>query len=135
MPPGTNGGVTVDGLLYGLLGSGMLVGVATLVLRYISPAQVAIPVNVLGLLSASGLAGSVIDSILGAILQATVTDRGTGKVVEGHGGKRVKVQEGGSRERMGRDWLTNNGVNFVMAAATSVLAMGVAWEWGLKIEV
>jgi uncharacterized membrane protein len=83
----------------------------------------------------SGLAGSIIDSVLGALVQATVTDRTTGKVVEGPGGTRVKVAEGGSRARSGRDLLTNNGVNFAMAAITSGLAMGVAYALELRVGV
>lgn len=90
------------------------------------------------LVSFMGLVGSVVDSVLGALTQVTVTDKGSGKVVEGPGGQRVLVadgsKEGGSRGVMGRDWLTNNGVNFVMAALTSGLGMGVAWVSGLSLD-
>lgn len=36
-----------------------------------------------------GALGSVLDSVLGGLLQASVVDKRTGKVVEGTGGKKV----------------------------------------------
>ena len=89
--------------------------------------QVAVLVCVMGAF------GSVLDSLPGATMQATVTDRGSGKVVEGPGGQRVKVLDGGSRIQLGRDVLTNNGVNLAMAALTSLFAMGVAWMLDLSL--
>jgi uncharacterized membrane protein len=79
--------------------------------------------------------GSVIDSLLGALVQATVTDKKSGRVIEGPGGTRVKVAPDGSRTVMGKDLLTNNGVNFAMAAITSILAMGVAYVMDLDLGV
>ncbi|CAK3930143.1 Transmembrane 19 [Lecanosticta acicola] len=130
VPRGTNGGVTVEGLLYGALGGALLTLVAGAML-YVAPPHVVLDVRTGLLLAASGLAGSVIDSVLGALVQATVTDKRTGKVVEGAGGQRVKVLPDGSRIQLGQDLLTNNGVNFAMAALASVLAMGVAHELGI----
>lgn len=132
VPRGTNGGVTVEGLLYGALGGVLLTGVAGIAL-YLAPPNITLDVRTGGLLAVSGLVGSVIDSILGALVQATVTDKRTGKVVEGAGGIRVKVLPDGSRVKVGQDLLTNNGVNFVMAGLASVLAMGVAHEFGLGL--
>ncbi|SMR58725.1 unnamed protein product [Zymoseptoria tritici ST99CH_1E4] len=125
VPKGTNGGITIDGLKYGALGSSMLTFVASLAL-YLLPPHGQMNPRASILLIVAGLAGSVIDSVLGALVQATVVDKGTGKVVEGAGGQRVKVLQGGSRAQVGIDLLTNNGVNFVMAALASVLAMGAA---------
>lgn len=128
VPRGTNGGVTVDGLVYGFLGGALLVGAAGLTLHLSTaippPPQLDLPTA--GLLSAAGLAGSILDSLLGALVQVTVTDVKTGKVVEGEGGVRVLVAPGGGRLQRGTDLLSNNGVNFVMAALTSIAAMGVA---------
>ena len=132
VPRGTNGGVTVEGLLYGGLGGLLLTGVAGIAL-YLAPPNMLLDTRTGALLAVSGLVGSVIDSILGALAQATVTDKRTGKVVEGAGGVRVKVLPDGSRVKLGQDLLTNNGVNFVMAALASVLAMGVAHEFGLGL--
>ena len=66
-------------------------------------------------------------------MQDTVTDKGSGKEIEGPGGTRVKVSADGSRTLVGRDLLTNNGVNFVMAATTSLLTMSVAWVLDLSL--
>lgn len=41
-----------------------------------------------------GTIGSLLDSILGGLLQATVVDKRTGKVVEGSGGHKVLVHPG-----------------------------------------
>ncbi|RMY05726.1 hypothetical protein D0868_06254 [Hortaea werneckii] len=151
VPRGTNGGVTMEGLMYGALGAWLLTVTAVLALRFCSPARgegvvggggggggMTMDARTAALVSFMGLVGSVVDSVLGALTQVTVTDKGSGKVVEGPGGQRVLVadgsKEGGSRGVMGRDWLTNNGVNFVMAALTSGLGMGVAWVSGLSLD-
>ena len=132
VPKGTNGGVTLDGLLYGALGGWLLTLTAGLALAF-APPHATIDVRTAGLLTVMGLLGSVIDSILGALVQVTVTDKGSGKVVEGPGGTRVKVSSNGSRTQIGSDLLTNNGVNFAMAAITSMLAMGAAHVLGLGV--
>lgn len=129
---GTNGGVTIDGLLYGALGSLLLTLVAVIML-FVSPPRIAMSNETVAVITVLGTLGSVIDSLLGAVLQATVTDKKSGRVVEGPGGTRVKVNQGGSRLQTGRDYLTNNGVNFAMAALTSMLAMGLAYVMDLEI--
>lgn len=85
VPKGTNGGVTVDGLKYSVLGSALLTFVAALVLFFATP-KLTMDARVTGLLIVAGLVGSVIDSVLGAVVQVTVTDKGTGRVIEGAGG-------------------------------------------------
>ncbi|KAF4549224.1 Hypothetical protein D9617_23g006390 [Elsinoe fawcettii] len=123
MPPfrkvskGTNGGVTVEGLGAGLLGGAVIGAVHWAQYKDVSRA---------GAIALLGLGGSILDSILGALVQATVEDKATGKVVEGVNGRRALVTAGGSRVRRGRDLLNNNGVNFVMA-----LTIGIA---GLLVD-
>ncbi|XP_053212810.1 transmembrane protein 19-like [Panonychus citri] len=86
VPRGTNGGVTVIGLIFSALG-GLAIGLAyylTLLLCVnrdvlaISPPQW--PILMVG--GCAGLIGSIVDSMLGALLQYSGFDRRTGKIVE-----------------------------------------------------
>ncbi|KAK6440752.1 hypothetical protein LTR95_003027 [Oleoguttula sp. CCFEE 5521] len=132
VPKGTNGGVTIEGLAYGFLASSLITIIAQIGIGNASPfGSLDIPTGIL--IIVSGVVGSLLDSVLGATVQATVTDKGSGKVVEGPGGQRVKVLEGGTRVQLGRDILTNNGVNFTMAALTSMGAMAVAYALDLGL--
>jgi uncharacterized protein (TIGR00297 family) len=110
VPPGTNGGVTLTGLLAGALGSGIIALTSALLLPFcpISSGPVG---RVLmdnesrgwGLydkifwvlwITVWGLLGSVLDSLLGAVLQASVVDARSGKVIEGEGGTKVLTHSG-----------------------------------------
>lgn len=114
VPRGTNGGVTVGGLAAGLLGSMVVVAAAMLFLPVCSaetnpvllggwaatPATAAaavwtVPERRLLMLGLAvwGLLGSVVDSVLGGLLQRSVRDVRSGKIVEGGGGVRVLVEE------------------------------------------
>lgn len=77
-----------------------------------------------------GAIGSVLDSVLGAVLQGTVEDKRTGKVIEASGGTKVLTSKGspgkGGRILRGSDLLDNNQVNFLMALLMSVGGMVVA---------
>lgn len=132
VPRGTNGGITIEGLAYGLLAS-FLITVIAYIGTYFMPPYRVLSTDVGILVCLMGVFGSILDSFLGATVQATVTDRGSGKVVEGPGGQRVKVLAGGSRVQLGRDILTNNGVNLAMAGLTSLLAMAIAWVLDLSV--
>ncbi|KAK8227841.1 integral membrane protein DUF92-domain-containing protein [Phyllosticta paracitricarpa] len=104
VPRGTNGGVTRAGLLAGLGGSALLALTASLLLPFCpsSSSSSASSWDISSKLAftlgvaAAGLFGSVLDSILGATLQASVVDVRSGKVVEGDGGRRVPVRRGSS---------------------------------------
>lgn len=102
VPPGTNGGVTLTGTLAGLLGSTTLVASSMLFLPMCGEGEsgswswqqrAAFFVG----LSLWGALGSLLDSILGGLLQRTVRDDRSGKIVEGEGGARVLVGSGTSR--------------------------------------
>ncbi|SPN97743.1 related to transmembrane protein 19 [Cephalotrichum gorgonifer] len=99
VPPGTNGGVTVTGLLAGLLGSSIIVASSMIFLPTCGE-DYSIEggawtwerraVFFVGL-TLWGTLGSLVDSVLGGLFQRTVKDSRTGKIVEGEGGVRVLV--------------------------------------------
>lgn len=108
--PGTNGGVTATGIYAGLLGSFIVSATATALMPFCPETQSKlIPTDtpsggwsvrerLVFMLSMStiGLCGSLLDSLLGALLQASVIDVRTGKVIEGEGGRKVPVHSVGS---------------------------------------
>lgn len=102
VPRGTNGGVSLVGLGAGLLGS-MIIVTASMLLLPLCTDATAMRIGgaagwsleqrrwlILGL-TLWGFLGSVVDSILGGLFQASVKDVRTGKIVEGEGGVRVLV--------------------------------------------
>lgn len=111
VPPGTNGGVTLAGTLAGF-GGAAIIALTTLTLLpfcaepHITSQKVAgrLPgfrggigwtwqekgLFVLVIVLWGGL-GSLLDSALGGWFQASVVDSRTGKVIEGRGGKNVRV--------------------------------------------
>lgn len=113
VPPGTNGGVTATGINAGLLGSFILSATATILLPFCPESTYGLTgtlgggvstvgwslksrINFLLAMTAVGTAGSLLDSLLGALLQASVVDTRTGKIIEGDGGKKVIVTSAGS---------------------------------------
>ena len=157
VPPGTNGGVTTTGIRAGLLGASIISVTATLLMPFCStspPSQNAgwaIHSKVTFAVSVTliGICGSLLDSLLGAVLQASVVDVRSGKIVEGDGGGKVPIHAIGltttaekkedttqesRRIEVGHDILSNNGVNLLMASIMSGLAIvGTAWVWGVPL--
>lgn len=97
VPRGTNGGVTVKGLIAGAMGAGVIgaascallsecplageqEGIASKLCTYAAWTSIA---------AVWGTLGSLLDSVLGATLQASVVDVQSGKVIEGQSGKKV----------------------------------------------
>lgn len=89
VPPGTNGGVTATGLGAGILGSFIVSATSAAVLPFCASAGIKERVLWTVAMTAWGTLGSVLDSVLGGILQASVVDKRSGKVVEGSGGRKV----------------------------------------------
>lgn len=99
VPRGTNGGVTVLGLAAGLLGSMVIVTATMLFLPTCGPESAPWTTEqrraLMGFLVVWGFLGSVVDSFLGGLLQRSVKDVRSGKIVEGEGGNRVLVSGSG----------------------------------------
>lgn len=110
VPPGTNGGVSLLGTAASALG-GAFIGALYLVTTW-SAGQP----QVVGLGMATGLVGSLIDSLLGATLQASYYDDARAQVCAEHapasGGKRIA----------GVDVLTNAQVNLVSVVVTTAVS-------------
>jgi len=127
VPRGTNGGITLVGLISSLLG-GLVIGLAYYLGVMLSansmdleaaPNQLKI-VLVGGL---GGLLGSVLDSLLGASLQFSGKDTKTGKIVE--------VAREGVIPISGRMVLDNHSVNLVSSILTALLLPSIALTVGL----
>ncbi|GAB0093943.1 Transmembrane protein 19 [Sergentomyia squamirostris] len=121
VPRGTNGGVTPIGLLVSLLG-GIIIGLTYFLtviytvdksILLLSPPQwPLIPIG-----GFAGLAGSVIDSLIGATLQYSGQDE-KGRIVE-HPGKTVK-------HISGMRILDNHSVNLISSIVTALLVPTLA---------
>jgi uncharacterized protein (TIGR00297 family) len=121
VPPGTNGGVSVVGLL-AAVGGGAAIGLAMFLSGLVLNDNQKCPVDDISLVplcAAFGLAGSLLDSLLGAVAQETLYDDDLKQVVKQRG-PGVKVV-------CGRPLLSNEGVNLVSVAV--VTAAGCAYGW------
>lgn len=91
VPPGTNGGVTATGLAAGALGALILAGTSTLLMPFCYNWNMTEKVTYTLGMTAAGFSGTLLDSLLGALFQASVVDVHSGRVVEGEGGRKVLV--------------------------------------------
>ncbi|NWR91920.1 TMM19 protein, partial [Furnarius figulus] len=121
VPVGTNGAITLVGLLSSLLG-GMTVGIAYFITQLIFVTDLEIsapqwPIIVFG--AAAGLLGSIIDSYLGATMQYSGFDHNTGMV--------VNHQTKDSKHISGKPILDNNAVNLFSSVIIALVLPGMAW--------
>jgi len=117
VPTGTNGGVSILGLIMSFI-AGALIGFVfyiggILFVNATHPFPSQLPCILIG--AFSGLIGSVIDSILGATLQLSLLDKKTGKITS------VKTGANEYEHISGIDVFDNHQVNFVSALITSIL--------------
>lgn len=122
VPRGTNGGITVAGLVCSLLG-GTVIGIAYYftVLYTVDPSILEKSPSQLPLIVAgafAGLAGSIFDSFLGAVFQFSGLDERTGIVVE-HPGPGVK-------HISGYQVLDNHSVNLISSIVMGLVTPPVA---------
>lgn len=101
VPPGTNGGVTVWGLVAGLIGS-LIISASSVALIPFCPGGSSVMglheawvldqrIRFAFIMTLWGALGSVLDSLLGGWLQPSVVDTRTGKIIEGSGGMQVLI--------------------------------------------
>ncbi|KAJ2703631.1 hypothetical protein H4218_000097 [Coemansia sp. IMI 209128] len=124
VPPGTNGGVSKLGMLASFAG-GALIGLTADVAMWVqyfgaykSGALPRIPYNMLG--SVFGMLGSLIDSLLGATVQASYA---VNKRIASDISANELSQVKGAVLVAGRDVLSNNMVNVVASVSTMAIAI------------
>ncbi|CAO1622274.1 unnamed protein product [Jaminaea pallidilutea] len=135
VPPGTNGGISLLGTVCSALG-GLWIGfVFTASLLAFNPAcrpqaATSIVPRLLILATLSGLGGSMIDSLLGAMLQKTWYNVKTKQVLVGTRRLRRKEDDDDQWQVItGYDVLTNNQVNFISSALTCLVVVFIDRSW------
>jgi len=128
VPRGTNGGVTTLGTVAGLGGAALIAATTVTLTPFCGGWTYADKLLLVVAMTVWGGLGSLLDSILGGLLQASVVDAKSGRVIEGEGGLRVvySLSKGQTHERKlvtGQDILDNNGVNAVMAGSMTLGAL------------
>lgn len=116
VPPGTNGGVSVLGLIMSTLGGVFIGGLYYVGSLFSGTAQL----RVVTLGAVTGFFGSVLDSLLGATLQATHFDRSSRNVCNKY------AYEGDVEHICGFDLLSNEQVNVVSVFVTTAASGFVA---------
>lgn len=114
VPPGTNGGMSLLGTMASAVG-GASTGLVFYCMSFLipgSPVVSQLPMVILGLLC--GFVGSFLDSLLGGLFQASYFCRETKRC--------VRTKRGDSILVCGRDWLSNETVNFLSIFFTMIFA-------------
>lgn len=93
VPPGTNGGVTAMGLGAGALGAYLIALTSTFLMPFCQDWTFDDKAKFTWVIAIAGFCGTLLDSLLGAIFQASVIDVHSGKVIEGEGGRKVLVHD------------------------------------------
>lgn len=91
VPPGTNGGVTTTGLAAGMYGSLGISLVAWFLLPFCKEWDPRESLRFAISMTFAGIAGTLLDSLLGALCQASVVDVQSGRIIEGEGGRKVLI--------------------------------------------
>ncbi|KAL7750542.1 hypothetical protein RI367_003879 [Sorochytrium milnesiophthora] len=123
VPAGTNGGVTTVGTLASALG-GALIGLMWHVCSLLQPCFATSLLWSVGIGACIGLAGSLVDSVLGATVQQTRYSKQTLQIQKSHTHRKQLDTE--SVVVLGHDLLGNDAVNFLSSLMTA-LACGAAY--------
>lgn len=122
VPPGSNGGVTVLGTIMSVIG-GACMGLGTAWMDWCSGITPVPTMNLLMLGTLCGLVGSLVDSILGATLQATYQNPDDRTIHH-------QASQPSYKHICGIDLLTNVQVNLVSICITTLLG---GWVFGPRI--
>lgn len=125
VPKGTNGAISIMGFVSGVTGS-FIISVVYVIFRFNEFDSILNLIASLLFLTFTGLVGTFIDSLLGAILQTTFVDSSSNKVIEINGGYQLhknKFANSKIQSISGFDILSNNGVNLLMSFMSSGLSM------------
>ncbi|KAI8970952.1 integral membrane protein DUF92-domain-containing protein [Pilobolus umbonatus] len=120
VPPGTNGGVSLLGLVASLAG-GAFIGLLASLTLYIEQACHGFAWELIVLGSVAGLGGSMIDSILGATLQQSLYSEDKKVIMPDHS------QEQNIKVISGYPLLDNHQVNFLTSFITSSACALIAY--------
>lgn len=119
---GTSGAITPEGTAAALAGAAFIGASAFLLIHAASLASTGSlllsDLPLIAIAAAAGLAGSLVDSLLGATVQGVYWCSACGKETE----RRVHTCGNAAVRRRGWAWLNNDLVNFVSSAAGGVLA-------------
>ncbi len=116
VPPGTSGGVTLEGTLASLAGAALLAGLGGALLG-----DGALAVGAW----AGGVAGALVDSLLGATLQAVYRCPACGQETEQHPLHRCGETTHPAR---GWCWMNNDTVNLLATVTGALVAIGWTWK-------
>lgn len=107
VPPGTSGGVSLTGFIASLAGAAVIAGVFSLLATHLE-LMMKIDISAIIFIISGGFLGSIIDSILGATLQAQYRDSSSGKITE-----RPHSENMQNRLVKGYAFINNDMVNFL----------------------
>lgn len=138
-PRGTNGGVSTLGLGVAF-GAGTMIGLVSSLSLYIVPAfiysnNIASVIDTAKatclftlLCSFLGLFGSMLDSLMGALLQESIASVDKNVIIEGLGGGKISGNEKSNwkyKVVSGKNILSNNQVNLMTSVITSLVGMAI----------
>lgn len=126
VPAGTNGGITLNGLFWSIVG-GIVIGIFYVLTDY---GMGTLPINAIATISfggSCGLLGSLLDSLVGALLQATYFDTDEKKVYHADGATRRPATS--LKLICGVNVLTNEQVNLASVAVTTYIGGWILGPW------